>query len=79
MLFSPFQILHVAVSRLCRLSEFSLTGPQKFITNLANHATCSTTSVYMWSALFPIGNQSHIRQLQFAMLSVKTYYSKQCR
>ena len=36
---------------------------QKFITN---HATCSTTSVYMWSALFPISNHSHIRQLQFA-------------
>ena len=33
---------------------------------VANHATCSTTNVYMWSALFPISNHSHIRQLQFA-------------
>ena len=39
---------------------------QKFITSHANHATCSTTSVYMWSALFPTSNHSRIRQLQFA-------------
>ena len=27
---------------------------------------CESSNFYMWSALFPISNHSHIRQLQFA-------------